>query len=58
MSSKGAITITQEELVRMKMRADLIPTSMATFKQQDHSKVSSTIFTRRAKSGRISGKTT
>ena len=43
MSSKGAITITQEELVRMKMRADLIPTSMATFKQRDHSKVNSTI---------------
>lgn len=31
MSSKGAITITQDDLIKMKMRANIIPSRIALY---------------------------
>lgn len=58
MSSKGAITITQDELIKMKMRANLIPSCSSLIIQPIARRTEQPISIRRARRGRTSGATT
>lgn len=58
MSSKGAITITQDELTKMKMRANLIPTGNLVARQVITNRIVRTIFIKRVRNVRTSGLTT
>lgn len=58
MSSKGAITISQDELIRMKMRANILPNRTPRFIQQIVKITSRATNINKAKRGRIIGPTT
>jgi ABC-type dipeptide/oligopeptide/nickel transport system ATPase subunit len=58
MASKTEITITHEELIRMKMRANILPNCIATFMQLIMKKIGKSINTNKVKSGPISGEIT
>jgi hypothetical protein len=58
MASKGGITITQDELMRMKMRANLVPTCIYAFTQPTQNRTERHTCSRRVRRGRASGPTT
>ncbi len=58
MSGKGAITITQDELIKMKMRANLIPSCTTPFTQLIANRTGQPIYIRKARRGLTSGVTT
>lgn len=58
MASKGAITITQDELVRMKMRANVIPNCTFCLKQPNTKIIKRNTNINRVKSGLTNGSTT
>lgn len=58
MSSKGAITITQDELTKMKMRANLIPSGNCTAIQAITNRIVPTINIKRVRSALINGQIT
>ena len=55
MASKGAVTISHEELARMKMKANLIPNGIASVSQLKMKIICPSININRAKKGPISG---
>jgi len=58
MASKGGITITQDELMRMKMRANLVPTCIYASTQPTQNRTERHTCSRRVRRGRTSGPTT
>ena len=55
MTSKAGITITQDELIKMKMRANLIPNRMSVSMQRIARRTRPHISINRVRRGRISG---
>lgn len=57
MASKGAITITQDDLIKMKMRANLIPNRILSSTQPIANKTRQHISIKKARSAQINGLT-
>lgn len=55
MASKGGITITQDELIKMKMRANLIPSCTSFLTQLTANKTETHICTRKVRKEQING---